>query len=250
RRVIAHFKKQEWTAIFLDFVIVVIGVFVGMQVNNWNEAREDRGIEAQYLERLQQELAEMAPQADAVVQETIMDNERISEVRDYFMTGENGDDFGGAHCAALARSHIFADVIFYPPTIKELISTGRIVLIRDDALRTAILAFDQVNEEISQLRDDIQIDRLPLARKHPDLIRVGLVNWEGSACDFPAMAANQSFINDFSDNRSRFAAYVASVLERQATIINALGNKVALSRGIEFKPANESVGEPDSASAP
>ncbi|GJL92750.1 hypothetical protein [Hyphococcus sp.] len=39
RRVIAHFRKQEWTAIALDFLIVVMGVFVGLQVNNWNEAR-------------------------------------------------------------------------------------------------------------------------------------------------------------------------------------------------------------------
>ncbi|HBK91756.1 MAG TPA: hypothetical protein DDZ68_08805 [Parvularcula sp.] len=38
RRVIEHFKKQEWTAIALDFLIVVIGVFVGLQVNNWNDA--------------------------------------------------------------------------------------------------------------------------------------------------------------------------------------------------------------------
>ena len=30
RRVIAHFRKQEWTAIALDFIIVVLGVFVGM----------------------------------------------------------------------------------------------------------------------------------------------------------------------------------------------------------------------------
>ncbi len=26
RRVIAHFRKQEWTAIVLDFLIVVVGV--------------------------------------------------------------------------------------------------------------------------------------------------------------------------------------------------------------------------------
>ena len=30
RRIIAHFRKQEWTAIALDFVIVVVGVFVGL----------------------------------------------------------------------------------------------------------------------------------------------------------------------------------------------------------------------------
>ncbi len=39
RRIIAHFRKQEWTAIGIDFVIVVVGVFVGLQVSNWNEER-------------------------------------------------------------------------------------------------------------------------------------------------------------------------------------------------------------------
>lgn len=52
RRVIAHFRKQEWTAIALDFLIVVIGVFVGLQVNNWNGARADRELGNQYTIRL------------------------------------------------------------------------------------------------------------------------------------------------------------------------------------------------------
>ena len=28
RRIIAHFRKQEWTAIGIDFVIVVVGVYL------------------------------------------------------------------------------------------------------------------------------------------------------------------------------------------------------------------------------
>lgn len=39
RRVTQHVKNQNWFAVFLDFVIVVIGVFIGIQVANWNEAR-------------------------------------------------------------------------------------------------------------------------------------------------------------------------------------------------------------------
>jgi hypothetical protein len=49
RRVIAHFRKQEWTAIFLDFVIVVAGVFVATQVNNWSAARDDHRREEQIV---------------------------------------------------------------------------------------------------------------------------------------------------------------------------------------------------------
>jgi hypothetical protein len=52
RRVIAHFRKQEWTAIFLDFIIVVVGVFVGLQVNNWNEAQAEQRRSKEYVERM------------------------------------------------------------------------------------------------------------------------------------------------------------------------------------------------------
>lgn len=56
RRVIEHLRKQEWTAIAIDFVIVVLGVFVGLQVNNWNEARAERGTVAGHLEELSEDL--------------------------------------------------------------------------------------------------------------------------------------------------------------------------------------------------
>ncbi|MCY7354393.1 MAG: hypothetical protein LH470_04810 [Lysobacter sp.] len=57
RRVIAHVRKQEWTAIGIDFVIVVVGVFVGIQVANWNEARVERQRERMLLVELRGELA-------------------------------------------------------------------------------------------------------------------------------------------------------------------------------------------------
>ncbi|MBC7767351.1 MAG: hypothetical protein H7124_01040 [Phycisphaerales bacterium] len=56
RRVIAHFRKQEWTAIAIDFVIVVLGVFVGLQVSNWNDARADRGVVAGHLSEISEDL--------------------------------------------------------------------------------------------------------------------------------------------------------------------------------------------------
>jgi len=40
RRVISHVKAQNWTAIALDFAIVVSGVFIGVQLSNWNAARQ------------------------------------------------------------------------------------------------------------------------------------------------------------------------------------------------------------------
>ena len=49
RRVIKHVRNQEWTAIAIDFVIVVAGVFVGIQAANWNEVRADESRAHGYL---------------------------------------------------------------------------------------------------------------------------------------------------------------------------------------------------------
>lgn len=50
RRVMNHLRRQEWTAIGIDFLIVVIGVFVATQVSNWNAEGAER-THAGYLTR-------------------------------------------------------------------------------------------------------------------------------------------------------------------------------------------------------
>ncbi len=57
RRISEHVRDQNWTAIAIDFVIVVIGVYVGIEVSNWNERRADAQRGQEYLERLEADLA-------------------------------------------------------------------------------------------------------------------------------------------------------------------------------------------------
>jgi len=52
RRMIQHLREHNWTAVGIDFVIVVLGVFVGIQVANWNEDRQQSARQANYRERL------------------------------------------------------------------------------------------------------------------------------------------------------------------------------------------------------
>jgi hypothetical protein len=42
-RIAQHVREQNWTAIGIDFVIVVLGVFLGIQLGNWNARRPTRG---------------------------------------------------------------------------------------------------------------------------------------------------------------------------------------------------------------
>lgn len=40
RRFSEHIKGQNWFAVALDFLIVVFGVFIGFQLNTWNDSRK------------------------------------------------------------------------------------------------------------------------------------------------------------------------------------------------------------------
>ena len=67
RRVITHFRKQEWTAIAIDFAIVVFGVFIGIQVANWNEERAEYTREMLLLTELRSELLKSIDQLEVTI---------------------------------------------------------------------------------------------------------------------------------------------------------------------------------------
>jgi hypothetical protein len=52
RRLSEHLKAQNWTAVTLEFVIVMTGVVIGFQVTAWNAARQDRDLERSYYRQL------------------------------------------------------------------------------------------------------------------------------------------------------------------------------------------------------
>lgn len=56
RRIREHVATHNWFAVAIDLVIVVIGVFLGTQANNWNEARMRRAAAADYRQQIVQDL--------------------------------------------------------------------------------------------------------------------------------------------------------------------------------------------------
>ena len=56
RRIREHVAAHNWFAVGVDVVIVVLGVFLGTQVNNWNEARLENEQARDYRNRLIAEL--------------------------------------------------------------------------------------------------------------------------------------------------------------------------------------------------
>jgi len=139
RRVIEHVKAQNWTAVGIDFVIVVVGVFIGIQVSNWNAARADRAAEAQYLVRLQEELELTAARLDADLGWQRDNAQRLRFVLESLRRCElakaDQDEFAlGLFVAGKLDPPMLVD-----STLEELKSSGRMNIIQDDELRSGLI---------------------------------------------------------------------------------------------------------------
>jgi hypothetical protein len=215
RRVIQHFRDQEWTAIAIDLVIVVVGVYIGIQAQAWNAARENREIERQYLWTLHDLLLDLVESNDDRV---VAGRDRLSalrEVAESLETTGKQSELEIRHCRAIGSSHIYAGQIVVPSTIEELLSTGRLQLVKNSELRLAIVSYSQTIEGYRQLNADIQIDRAVLSRLYPSIIVLRLSDDDAVTCDFEAMSQSSAFRNDLADNSFRHEAYVEDVVVGQ-----------------------------------
>lgn len=55
-RLLTHLKQQQWTGAAIELVIVVLGVFIGLQASNWNQDRENAEKGRQFAGRLLHDL--------------------------------------------------------------------------------------------------------------------------------------------------------------------------------------------------
>lgn len=141
RRVIQNVKKQEWTAIAIDFLIVVVGVFVGIQAANWNEVRADQSRARGYLERIHNDVeADLANYHNRV--------RFWNAVSRYGRTGLDYADSGRTNgrtqwnlLLAYFQASQVAEFWTTSTTYDELKSAGQLNLIANLGLRNALARY-------------------------------------------------------------------------------------------------------------
>ena len=55
-RTMAHLKRQDWMAVLIELVIVIVGVFIGTNVTNWNDTHKQHERGRIYTQRLLNDL--------------------------------------------------------------------------------------------------------------------------------------------------------------------------------------------------
>ncbi|MGD9800674.1 MAG: hypothetical protein AB7F91_06175 [Parvularculaceae bacterium] len=150
RRVIEHFRKQEWTAIAIDFAIVVIGVFVGIQVSNWNAARQTREAADQYGQRLVADLREDA-YSYIVLQNYYRGALKAAETA-YEGLSDQTDIGDAAFLIAVFRASQYNFAERHRATFDELVASGSLDLIHDLKLRNLASSYYNIDllEKVSR----------------------------------------------------------------------------------------------------
>ena len=141
RRVIQHFGRQEWTAIFIDFVIVVLGVFVGIQVSNWNEQRVE-GIKADaYLVRIR---GNFESDLRSIRRREVFWSEVIEHGKQAIRFAESGERVDGSAWKTVLAFYQASQLwqwVSSDSTYQEMRSGGELGLVRDQVLRDAMSSY-------------------------------------------------------------------------------------------------------------
>lgn len=66
RRMTHHMKNESWLSVGIEFVLVVLGVFLGIAAANWNEERLQKRETAELLDQVDTQMAAFATYIDSL----------------------------------------------------------------------------------------------------------------------------------------------------------------------------------------
>ncbi len=129
--------KIDTRTALLEVILIAVGVFAALAVDQWNDYRADRRLEADYLSRIHNDI-----QADLDMRVTWIGymGRKINFLR--IMVGEDSLEIDSSNVENFWNDFNLSMLYGLPAlrsaTIEEMVSTGRLALIQDTALRDSI----------------------------------------------------------------------------------------------------------------
>jgi len=134
RRVTLHIQEQNWFAVFIDFLIVVVGVFIGIQVANWNTERLENQNEEALLISLTEDFSAHAIELERRLvraeQSTIYTSELIKLIRNK-QQPTNADEI----TVKLRYAIRYSAPVPMPTSFAEALQSGKVVQLKNQRLR-------------------------------------------------------------------------------------------------------------------
>ncbi len=146
-------REQNWFAVALEVVVVVVGVVLGFQVSTWGQGRADLAREAGYLEQLGQDAQETVrrmDEADSALAPVLRAHAQL--LRAYRQPEAPPRDSVLSWLGSAFNFEAPAPVV---GTAEAIVQSGDLALIRNDSLRRALPSY---LERSDTRRRDVQAD--------------------------------------------------------------------------------------------
>ena len=169
RRISRYVKEQNWFAVWLEVVIVFLGVFIGLQANNWNEARIARETTNIYYARL---IDDLRAEVDI----------RVARIAYFQRTTHHGEaalraldqpniELGEQFLIDLYQASQTWNYVVQRTTYDELLSGGIANAIPDVALRTRLANYYSGMENSQATQQETTPFRNNLRRHIPHAVQ-------------------------------------------------------------------------------
>lgn len=183
RRFTKHIREQNWIAIGIEFVIVVLGVFLGIQVSNWNAARHQAAAERATLARLLEEFETVEGELARAVSRYATTIESAGAVIAALRAGQPPAE-EAAFRQRLRDAQYVWDAPAQSVTYSEMVSTGELSRLSQASLRAALTRYGHHAERYA--------NKLPQALAvvlAPDSNYLQAVSWSANPADWETASA-------------------------------------------------------------
>ncbi len=135
RRITKHVRDQNWFAVFIDFIIVVVGILIAFQITEWSEQRQEASLEIIYLNRLVVDLDETINYLDSQNQQQVKIKENIESALATLNNSETSDqELIAATRLYISKGTALGGFKVTRNTFDDLQSTGNLSLITNEEL--------------------------------------------------------------------------------------------------------------------
>ena len=155
RRFSKHISDQNWFAVGLDVIVVVVGIFLGMQVTEWNDGRKTTLKEVTYIKQFQTDIEDSI----ALGEVFRLNNEDLIKATEVLVGmaawPTSKIDANVFHDNMTSGLYRLSDYRFIRKTWKELISSGQYNQFGDEVLRQLIDRIVERQDQISLQSDNL-----------------------------------------------------------------------------------------------
>ena len=213
RSLTKHVKDQNWFAVGIDFFIVVVGVFVGLQVQNWNEKRSIKTEEARLVAQLTINIDDARISKKNWIQSTDQKIILLSTAIDFIQNAPEQAVLSEEHCAAAWSSHIIIWQHSKLTTFEEILLTGGLRILSNIQLREALMTFQSEQEIILGFVSYVAQDYINVVDQYPDIFtrKLNLADDTNVViCNLKAIRENRAFQNNLVSNLGRTRGLVGN----------------------------------------